>query len=109
MRIKKTMTINVYADSGHAWAKVARLDLIALQLCGEISSSSYQRGEYVYLEEDSDLTLFIDRLKERNEGIVIKFKESHTNRRSKIRDYESFYSPIKTFISSHFIYQRVGN
>lgn len=99
-------TIQVYSDSGHAWAKVERSELVSLLLLGKISTFSYQRGDYVYLEEDCDLTLYVNALKAMN--IECKFKESHTNKRSRIRSYDRFYSPIKTFIDSHFVFAKVG-
>lgn len=106
MTLKKKV-VQVYNDPGHAWAKVKRSELVSLLLCGEISSFSYQRGDYVYLEEDYDLAKYINALKKYNSGIEIKFKEYWTNRRSKIRDYQSYHSPIRTFISNHFIYAKV--
>lgn len=108
MKKLKKKTIQVYSDSGHGWAKVKRSELVSLLICGEISSFSYEHGDYVYLEEDCDLGKYIDALKKYNTGIEIKFKEHHTNRRSKIRSYYRYSSPIKTFISNHFVFQRIG-
>ena len=102
----KTKLIQVYTDSGHGWAKVKRSELVKYLLCGKISSCSYQKNDYVYLEGDCDLGIYIDALKAN--GIDYKFKESHTNKRSKIRSYDRFYSPIKTFIDTKIIFQKVG-
>ena len=108
MKTLKKKVVQVYSDSGHAWAKVKRSELISLLICGEISSFSYQRGDYVYLEEDCDLARYVDALRKYNDGIEIKFREHHTDKSSKIRSYHRYSSPIKTFISNHFVFQKVG-
>ena len=86
----KIKTINVYADSGHAWAKVKTASLIKLGISDNISSFSYQRNDYTYLEEDCDLNIYVNKLKENN--IEFKFKEYHTNKQSKIRSYNTYKS-----------------
>jgi hypothetical protein len=48
----------IYEDGGHAWAKVPRALLAKLGLLPQISQYSYERGDFVYLEEDCDLSLF---------------------------------------------------
>jgi hypothetical protein len=77
------MQVIIYSDSGHGWAKVERKLVDQLQL--SISSYSYQRGAYVYLEEDCDLSKFCVAYDK-----PITFKELHTNKTSKIRGYESY-------------------
>ena len=57
MRMKKVFTL--YADGGHAWAKVPRKLLEQLGILKDITHYSYQRGDYVYLEEDGDLSTFL--------------------------------------------------
>lgn len=84
----KNFTIIVYSDPSHAWGKVKRQVLRNLGVIDKISRYSYQRGEYVYLEEDCDLSLFCQALNERDTRI--KFVEKTTNRESKIRSYEHF-------------------
>lgn len=107
MKALKKKIIQVYSDSGHAWAKVKRSELVSLLICEEISSFSYERGDYVYLEEDCDLGKYVDALRKYNDGIEIKFKENHTNKSSKIRGYHRYSSPTKTFINNHFVYAKV--
>lgn len=91
MSKEKTFTIIVYSDPGHAWGKVKRIVLHNLGIADNISSYSYQRGEYVYLEEDCDLSTLCMALNERNTRI--KFVEKSTNRDSRIRSYER-YKPL---------------
>ena len=84
----KTVAIKVFADPGHAWARVAKSRLVKLGIADKISTFSYMNGSNAFLEEDCDLTLLITAL--RNRGYDIKFNESHTNRYSKIRNYQSY-------------------
>lgn len=84
----KTLKINVYADPGHAWGRIKRESLLNLCLAHRVSSYSYQKGKYVYLEEDCDLPMVCKALE--NVGVSVSFVEKHTNNRSKIRSHESF-------------------
>lgn len=81
-------TIVVYSDPQHAWAKVSKKELNTLGIANDISSCSYEKGDFAYLEEDCDLSKYIDALKKNN--IIYKFKQTWTNRRSKIRNYYSY-------------------
>jgi hypothetical protein len=84
----KTKIVYAFSDGGHGWAKVKRSELIKLNIENKITGFSYQRGEFVYLEEDCDLTTYVKALNA--SGIQVKFKETHSNKRSKIRSYDSF-------------------
>ncbi len=82
-------TFHFYNDPGHGWMAVKRSCLKELGIARSISTYSYQRGDMVYLEEDSDYSIFLAALK--NIGITPRIKEHHTERRSKIRSYDSFH------------------
>ena len=84
----KTLTLTAYADPGHAWVKVKRSLLQTLGIADKVSRCSYQRGQFVYLEEDCDLSLFMAAAKA--QGLEIRFKEHHTNKQSKIRNYDRY-------------------
>jgi len=84
----KTKTIIVYSDPGHGWGKASRLELVKLGILEKISGYSYQRKEWVYLEEDCDMSLYIDTLK--NCGFEVKFNNHLTNLQSRIRSFDSF-------------------
>lgn len=84
----KIKTILCYSDPGHAWFKVKNKELIDLSIAHEISSFSYAKGDYAYLEEDCDAKKYLAAL--RNKKISFKIKEQWTNRRSKIRNYSSY-------------------
>lgn len=87
----KMITVPVYNDPGHAWGKVSRKTLKKYELENLISSYSYQSKDrkWVFLEEDSDLSLFINRLRQNFKTIVV-CRDFYTNNQSKIRNYPSF-------------------
>ena len=84
----KTVSIKVFADPGHAWARVAKSKLVKLGIADKISTYSYMNGNNAFLEEDCDLSVLVNTLRER--GYEVKFNESHTNRQSKIRSYRTY-------------------
>ncbi|MEQ1526460.1 MAG: hypothetical protein ABL911_06925 [Gallionella sp.] len=80
---------NFYADPGHGWMAVKKQQLVELGIAAKITPCSYQRGETAYLEEDGDLDLFFEAfLKKTGEKPVLK--HHHSDRRSKIRNYDSY-------------------
>ena len=79
-----------FSDPGHAWLRVHR-DLINELGWTQISQYSYHdNNEWVYLEEDSDATKFIEFLD--SKGIGSKFSESpeQVNDMSFVRDLTPF-------------------
>ena len=86
--MEKTFTCIVYSDPSHAWAKVKRQVLVNLGLDKAVSPYSYQYKDNVYLEEDNDLSLLYQRLLKDN--VRMKFVEKHTDKDSRIRNYERY-------------------
>jgi hypothetical protein len=84
----KTITIKFYNDPGHGWCKVKKSLLIKLNIADKISGYSYERNEYAYLEEDCDAALLINTLNDK--GLSYKLLNMHTNKRSRIRNYNSY-------------------
>ena len=82
------MRILYYTDAGHGWFKVDRALLDKLGIAGDISPYSYQRKGSVYLEEDCDAGRLFKALD--GEGIPWTYKQSHTDKTSKIRGYQHF-------------------
>ena len=78
----------VYADPSHAWLKAPRAHLIELGILSQITPYSYQRGDWVYLEEDQDAGTLVNALKAC--GVEVTFAEHHTDNNSRIRNYCSF-------------------
>lgn len=81
----KIKTYPSFSDPGHGWLKVPRKKLVELGILSMITGCSYQRGDYVYLEEDCDATTFAAAMREEWTD-----KMQSTDRQSKIRSYESF-------------------
>lgn len=79
---------HLFEDPSHGWLRVKRSELRELRIEDKISSYSYQRNDNVYLEEDMDLSTFVNAMTAR--GKEVKFIEHHTDRQSKIRSYESY-------------------
>ena len=85
----KKISIKVFVDPGHAWARFPKAKLVTLGIADKISPYSYQNGTNAFLEEDCDLSTLITALRE--SGYTdIKFNESHTNKQSKIRGYNTY-------------------
>ena len=85
----KKISIKVFADPGHAWARFPKAKLIKLGIADKISPYSYMNGTNAFLEEDCDLSTLMTTLREKG-YTDIKFLESHTNRQSKIRGYNTY-------------------
>ncbi|NDH07496.1 hypothetical protein EBX93_16520 [bacterium] len=84
--------ITIYSDPGHAWAAVKIAQLEKLGIADKISAYSYMRGQSAYLEEDCDLSVYLQALKDK--GIEYSFIEKHTEKRHPIRSYASYKKPI---------------
>lgn len=81
-------SFDFYEDPGHGWCKVARALLLDLGILYQVSHYSYQRGDFVFLEEDGDLGLLYTAL--RAQGIEPKLRRHVADKRSRIRGYDSF-------------------
>ena len=89
---KSQASYDFFSDPGHGWIKVKRSELERLGIADKISGYSYQKGDYVYLEEDDDGTLFADAKKAHNEPVNLR---SHiADRDSKIRSYDSYSNQV---------------
>jgi len=84
----KKISIKVFADPGHAWARFPKAKLVKLGIADKISPYSYMNGANAFLEEDCDLSVLVVALRDR--GYEIKFNESHANKQSKIRNYSTY-------------------
>lgn len=82
-----------FCDPAHGWIKVKKALLKELGIENKISSCSYQKGEFAYLEEDSDARKLFEALEEK--GIEINIDVKNTNKSSKIRSYESYQIILK--------------
>jgi hypothetical protein len=85
-------SLTFYADAGHGWLKVKKTELVRLGISEKITAYSYQFKEWAYLEEDCDLSAFVDAIGREKwqsikDKIPLKMSES-----SRIRTY-SRYNP----------------
>ena len=95
-------TYSFHSDAGHGWLKVSIDELKRLKLMDKISPYSYRKGNYAYLEEDSDASQFINLKKALKEKF--KYNEVDDGGSSPIRNYPAFdtlmgYKPDKTRIT----------
>lgn len=84
--MEKTYTF--HSDGGHGWLAVKRSELVSLGIADKVSGYSYQKGDTVYLEEDCDLTLFMD-VKQIESFKDLGVKESYHNT-SPVRNYARY-------------------
>ena len=49
-----------FEDAGHGWLSVKKTELKQLNIADKITSFSYMNGNSAYLEEDCDLTTFLN-------------------------------------------------
>lgn len=87
------MIFHKYDDPGHGWLKCSRKLLVKYELLEKISPYSYQRGDFVFLEEDRDMWLLINEL--RSKGKTPSWRTYNTDKRSKIRNYAFFTPTLK--------------
>ncbi len=80
----------VFSDPGHGWAKVPFKVLESLGIRDKVTHYSYMRKDYAYLEEDCDLSLFVNAYRLKS-GSDPKFKEYSGNKYSKIRGYDHYF------------------
>ena len=86
--MKAKITLLYYTDPGHGWLRVPLKTLTKLGIADKITSFSYKRTEYAYLEEDQDMTTFLLAMNEK--GVEVTRKNRNTDRESRIRKYESY-------------------
>ena len=83
-----------FTDPGHGWLKVKKSELIALKIAEKISSCSYEKNGFVYLEEDCDMHLFVEtKFPVRKDAIHFmqnSVKYNHTDHQSTIRNYNLY-------------------
>ena len=81
--------LHFYEDPGHGWLKVPKALLRVLSIEDQVSAYSYQRGDFAYLEEDCDYSLFDQAMKDTGREFSLVTHCSR-ERSSKIRSYESY-------------------
>jgi len=83
-----TRSFDYIVDPGHGWLKVSKQLLRDLGIADAITTYSYQRGDYAYLEEDCDMVALYTAL--RAKGVEPMLRHRYANQRSRIRGYDSY-------------------
>ena len=79
-------------DSGHGWVRVPKTELVKSCCAADISRHSFQKGNNVFLEQDSDLQIFVDA--RASLGMETKLRPYvNKSRPSRIRNYTSYTAP----------------
>jgi hypothetical protein len=74
-------------DPGHGWMKVTMDEIRRLGIEDKITSYSYRNGDDVYLEEDVDMSTFLDAKRALGEAFV--FTSRHEEN-TPIRGYPAY-------------------
>ena len=88
---------NHYNDPGHSWVRVPLLFIGYLMLQNRISSYSYIKGKWIYLETDCDYSIFLDAFRShwgRKRDPILNDK--YTDNISRIR----YYTPYEASLSN---------
>jgi len=85
-------TYNFYSDAGHGWLKVPKGKLAQLNIADKITPYSYMKGNFAYLEEDGDLSTFIEALKAKGEEFTYT-SHNHPDC-SPIREYDNYEGSV---------------
>ncbi len=84
---------NFHSDSGHGWLAVKMKELVELKIEHLISRYSYVKGKTVYLEEDCDLNIFMNEVKNKH-GYTPIITDLKSVNRSVIRSYNQYQGVI---------------
>lgn len=78
-----------YSDPGHGWLAVNYDELVELGIQDKISSYSYVKGNTVYLEEDCDMSHFMNAMEAK--GVHIRIHTvNEPNKDSLIRSFARY-------------------
>ena len=86
----KTRSFRFYSDPGHGWVRVPipfLVQIIGADWRKVFTPFSYERGTYVYLEEDEDAARFIQRSRTAGIEPVLKPASTGVATYSRIRTY----------------------
>ena len=75
----------VWTDPSHAWIEVPKREVKELGLLDRISTFSFEKGDNLYLEEDVDGAMFLDRINED----IFELDERYEDE-SRVRKYKPY-------------------
>jgi hypothetical protein len=77
------MKLRMISDPGHGWLEVPRAMLLTLKIQDRITDYSYTHGSMAYLEEDLDMSTFMQAAREVGLDIdLVEVYQEHTAIRS---------------------------
>lgn len=79
----------MFHDPGHGWVRVSIAELCKLGIVDGISSYSYRRGGWAFLEEDCDAATWYHAYTKVN-GRKPELDHRHINTNSNIRDFTPY-------------------
>lgn len=85
----KKKTYRKITDAGHGWLSVPIEDIRLSGVADKISGYSYMTAERVYLEEDVDMSTFLDAMRSLGYDVEISPNESYSET-SRCRSYGSY-------------------
>ena len=81
-----------HSDAGHGWLAVKTRELVELGVADKITAFSYTKGKSSYLEEDVDMSTYINAQKDR--GVTVEIRQGKRwDKKSPIRAFPSFQAP----------------
>lgn len=80
-----------YEDPRHGWLEVHKDEILEVGIENDITSCSYVNGDYVYLEEDYDIGLFLSK-KGYNKLPRDIVEEVYTDGNSIVTSYKPYHS-----------------
>ncbi len=82
-----------HSDAGHGWLAVKTRELVDLGVADKITAFSYTKGKSSYLEEDVDMSTYINAQKDRGVDVEIR-QGKRWDKKSPIRAFPSFQAPV---------------
>lgn len=82
------MNYKYLQDPSHGWVEVPVAELRRLKIADAISPYSYRNGNFAYLEEDCDFSLWLEAKKDAGEDFHLV--EHHTNNDSIVRSFRGY-------------------
>lgn len=81
-----------HSDAGHGWLAVKTRELVELGVADKITAFSYTKGKSSYLEEDVDMSTYINAQKDR--GVTVEIRQGKRwDKKSPIRAFPTFQAP----------------
>lgn len=88
MTARNVLCLNVYEDPAHSWLEVPMALLEELNITADITPFSYRHNDQAYLEEDLDMTTFLNAINQ-SEQYTLEFF-SHYHDSSPVRQFASY-------------------